>query len=241
MPDNKTSGAARAERGPGSLTTRRGFVAAASLGAVSLYGLWAAYGAAPFRLFGGDVHGAGHEPAPDAGGHGGHGAARGPTIDEFRRDSEAFIARYRQPDGSVRVEANATPATPMATAPDQGGHGAHGAGHEMPAMPAMPATLASEVDAGVPLDVYLLVQQWSFDPDVLRLRAGTPYRFRMMAVDVAHGASLQLGPASRIIRLRKGGLVEQEITFTRSGEYLVYCTLYCGIGHDRMSGRVIVT
>jgi plastocyanin len=228
-----TSSGTRAER-KRPLTTRRGFIAVASLGTVSLYGLWAAYGAAPFRLFGGD-HDDGedapqHEPAPEAGGHGGHGAAaRGPTVDEFRRESEAFVARHRQPDGSVRVDAESAP--PAAAMAD---HGAHGAGHEMPAM--------SASDTGsAPADVYLLVQQWSFEPDVLRLRAGVPYRFRMMAVDVAHGASLQLGPASRIVRLRQGVLVEQEITFTKTGEYLVYCTLYCGVGHDRMSGRIIVT
>lgn len=31
-------------------TTRRGFIAATGFGVVSLYGLWAAYGAAPLRL-----------------------------------------------------------------------------------------------------------------------------------------------------------------------------------------------
>lgn len=210
---------------PRSLTTRRGFIAGASLGAVSLYGLWAAYGAAPFRLWSGSEHGAAHEPAADAG-HGGHGApSRGPSTAEFRRESEAFLARHRQPDGSVCVDPASTAALPTA---DHGGHGGHDAS----------ATQATAIGLA---DVYLLAQQWSFEPDILRLRADVPYRFRMMAVDVAHGASLQLGPAGRIVRLRPGVSVEQEITFTRPGEYLLYCTLYCGIGHDRMSGRIIVT
>ena len=227
MPDNKTTKDVRLQHGPGSLSTRRSFIAAASLGAVSLYGLWAAYGAAPFRLFGGDEHGDGQEPAAESGEHGGHGAAaRGPTVGEFRHNTEAFIARHRQADGSVDVGAASGEAQPAS-------HSAHGAGHEAP-------PIVTAAPAG-PTDVYLLVQQWSFEPDVLRLRAGVPYRFRMMAVDVAHGASLQLGPASRIVRLRQGILVEQELTFTRPGEYLVYCTLYCGIGHDRMSGRIVVT
>lgn len=221
----------RSENGSGSMTSRRGFVTAVSLGAVSLYGLWAAYGAAPFRLFGGG-HGTEPEPMPETGGHGGHGAARGPTADEFRRLTEEFIARYRQADGSVRVDAAPTSAGTMApSAPE---HRAHGAGHDMASMsdPAMPPA---------PTNIYLLAQQWSFEPDVLRLRANVPYRFRMMAVDSSHGASLQLGKGSRIIRLRRGTVAEQEITFTQPGEHLVYCTIYCGIGHDRMSGRIIVT
>jgi heme/copper-type cytochrome/quinol oxidase subunit 2 len=62
-----------------------------------------------------------------------------------------------------------------------------------------------------------------------------------MAVDVAHGATLQLAPGARVVRLRPGALVEQEYTFQRAGEYLLYCTVYCGLAHDRMQGRIIVT
>jgi heme/copper-type cytochrome/quinol oxidase subunit 2 len=62
----------------------------------------------------------------------------------------------------------------------------------------------------------------------------------MMAMDIAHGAAIHLGAGSRIIRLRPGVLVEQELTFTAPAEHLVYCTVYCGLPHDRMQGRIIV-
>jgi heme/copper-type cytochrome/quinol oxidase subunit 2 len=89
-------------------------------------------------------------------------------------------------------------------------------------------------------DVYLMAYQWGFTPDVLRLDANRAYRLRMMAVDVSHGAAIRLGPGSRIVRLRANTLVEQTATFSRPGEYLVYCTVYCGPGHARMQGRLIV-
>ena len=92
-----------------------------------------------------------------------------------------------------------------------------------------------------PVDVYLMAYQWGYAPSVLRLETGVPYRFRMMAVDVAHGASLQLGRAGRMVRLRPGTQVEQALTFSQPGEYLLYCTVYCGLAHDRMQGRVIVS
>ena len=82
--------------------------------------------------------------------------------------------------------------------------------------------------------------QWAYLPGVLRLQTGVPYRFRMMAMDSTHGAAIALGAGSRIIRLRPGVLVEQELTFKRPGEYLVYCTVYCGLPHGRMQGRIIV-
>lgn len=222
------------------VTSRRGFIGAASFSVISLYAVWAAFDAAPTTLFA-EAHA---EPTPDAaGGHGGHGAAAGPTTDDFRRQTESFIERYQLADGSVRPIADqpvgehaghgstAMPMPmPMAMPMAPGAHGGHGAA---------PAS-APPPSAAAPIEVNLMAYQWGFAPDTLRLDAGQPYRFRMMAVDASHGASIRLGPASRIIRLRRGALTEQELTFTRPGSYLVYCTVYCGSAHDRMTGRIIV-
>ena len=242
--------------GPRAWTTRRGFVAAMSLAGVSLYGLWAAYGAAPlvFRRAAPDNgHGRG-DAAPEGLGHGGHGAAMtGPSPEEFRRLVDEFIARHQLPDGSVAPDAALAHESPAAAegaqhAPAHGaGHGAHGGAPpttgEGPgeAHGSTAALVRDEVAAATaPVEVYLAVQQWLFEPTVLRLRPGVPYRFRIMALDVSHGASLQLGRGSHIIRLRPGVMAERELTFTRPGEYLVYCTVYCGLGHDHMSATIIV-
>lgn len=204
------------------LTTRRGFVAALGFGAVSLYGAWAAYGAAPLPF-------ASHrKPAADpqaTGEHDGHGtaptaqpedhAATGMAPEEFRAGHDRFVRNYAQADGSVDPHAGDA-------------HAHHGGGH------------GHSGTAGEPVDVFLMAQRFAYSPDTIRLRAGQPYRFRMMADDVTHGASIQLGGASRIIRLRPGAVSEQTITFTRPGEYLVYCTVYCGPAHDAMHGRIVV-
>lgn len=220
---------------PGSLTTRRSFIAAASLGAVSLYGLWAVVGAAPLRFWEqGEPTGGAMDMLATGGGHEGHDSARGPTPDEFRKLTEEFLVRYRQPDGSILVEpgAAAHSMAGMTMAPD-----AKVAAHDMPGMAEQTST---HVDAVPPVDVFMVAQQWSFDPPELRLRIGIPYRFKMMAVDAAHGASLQLGRGSHIIRLPKGVLVERELAFTEPGEFLLYCTVYCGEGHHFMNGKIHV-
>jgi heme/copper-type cytochrome/quinol oxidase subunit 2 len=186
---------------PDHLTTRRGFIAATSFAAVSLYGLWVAFDAAPLPF----VDGHGEEPS-ESGGHGGHGAMAGPSPEEFRRATEAFIEQYRQADGSVTV----------------------------------PSALADHAAHGAPADVYLMAYRWGFEPSTLRLDAGGRYRFRMMAVDVSHGAGVQLGLASHIVRLPAGVMVDQVIGFSRPGNYLVYCTTYCGVPHHRMNGAIVV-
>lgn len=218
---NEDSKAGRAPNGGrGSLSTRRGFLAATSFGVVSLYGLWAGIGLAPFNIFaghdddrpGGDPHAERGAAPPAAAEHGGHGAAAGPGVEEFRKQTEAFVAKFRLPDGSVAPRA------------DESAHAGHGA--------------AMQADA--PVEVYLLAQQWFFEPGVLRLEAGRTYRFRMMAADMSHGASIQLGSGSHVIRLRQGVVSERDLTFKRAGEYLVYCTVYCGVGHDKMAAKIVV-
>lgn len=160
----------------------------------------------------------GEGAATSEGGHGGHGehggAAGALSPDEFRALSEQFIAANSLPDGSVRPgQAN-----------HAAGHGNHAPDEAVPA----------------PVDVYLMATRWLFEPATLRLAVGQAYRFRMMALDIGHGASIQLGRGSRMIRLPAGVLNEQVLTFTRPGEHLLYCTTFCGPGHDLMSGRIVV-
>ena len=222
-------------------TTRRGFIAGLGFGAVSLYGAWAAYGAAPLP-FGGhkdaaapepDAHGGhgGHgaaEAPAEAGGHGDHGASAGMAPEEFRFEHDVFVQKYAQKDGSVNPHADEDAHAHEGDAHGGHGHAATGHDHGM-------GTASDE-----PVAVYLMAQRFAYSPDVLRLKVGQAYRFRMMADDITHGASIQLGSASRIIRLRPNVVTEQTITFTKPGEYLVYCTVYCGQAHDAMQGRIVV-
>lgn len=237
---------------PQHFTTRRGFVACAGFGGISLYGLWAAYGAAPgpLALLGLDGVPA---TAPNQGAHAGHGAtASGPSSEEFSRMTAEFSARYRLPDGTVYPR-------PLAAAPI--GHDDPHAGHGMSAMPDMVAAPPAAAEAHsahaqhgttpvnsvslrprspTPVDVLLTAGKWFYLPNLLRLDAGQPYRFRMMALDVTHGASIQFGRGGRMMRLSPGLLTETELTFQQPGRYLMHCTVYCGQAHDVMQATIEV-
>lgn len=221
-------------------TTRRGFVFATGFAGVSLYGLWAAYGAAPGPMALLDAghadapaHGAGHgagappqaAPAPAAA-HAGHGAAAaaGPDPQQFLRESTEFAERFGLPDG--RVHPRRAAATDKAMAGDH-------AGHDMGA-----ASVA--MDDGAPIDVLMAAGKWFYLPNALLLDVGQRYRFRMMALDVSHGASIQFGRGGRMMRLQPGRVAETELQFARPGRYLVHCTVYCGQAHDVMQASIEV-
>lgn len=206
-------------------SARRGFIAAAGFGGVALYGLWAAYGAAPGPLtllgLGHDGHGEehgdadGHSSGSGAGhgGHGGHGSpATAPDPHAFRAETDRFIEHFRVADGRVHPRRLA-------------GH-AHD-GHE-------------QQPADGPIEVPMVAGRWYYLPAALRLDANESYRFRMMTMDVSHGASIQFGRGARMLRLRPGRVTEVDLSFHRPGRYLVTCTVYCGAAHDAMQATIEV-
>ncbi|TXH86943.1 MAG: hypothetical protein E6Q78_15875 [Rhodoferax sp.] len=251
-------------------TTRRGFIAASGFGGISLYGLWAAYGAAPgpLALLGLDhpqvptpSSGGGHAghgapvepemPTAGAGGHAGHGAAaEGPSAEQFSRLTAEFAERYRMPDGSIYPrrlpEHNMAAMDPhaghtMPVEPDpHAGHGAPAHTVEAAAPHAGHTAPAALVDKNQPIDVLMTAGRWYYLPNALRLDAGQPYRFKMMSVDIAHGASIQLGKAGRMMRLQPGRITEAAVTFRKPGRYLMYCTVYCGEAHQLMQATIEV-
>lgn len=245
-------------------TTRRGFIAVAGFGGVSLYGLWAAYGAAPspMALLGlGHAEDAAHLPGEGAqaamakpaaeGGHGGHGAVAGadPDSNEFSRQSAEFSERFRLPDGSVyprRIEAmGANMMDPHA------GHNMNGSAMAMETPASAPAATnnadahTSQIAAPAmgkddPIDILMTAGKWFYLPNALRLDAGQRYRFRMMALDVSHGASIQFGRGGRMMRLQPGRIAEADLRFDRPGRFLVHCSVYCGEAHDVMQASIEV-
>lgn len=227
----------RDDRPRGHPTTRRGFITGVGFGVVSLYGLWAAYGATPISLsfISEGMEGMGHGV--------GHAGGGGMSPEEFRRKTQEFIEANSLPDGSVKPMRHA--AARIASE----AHDDHGASPQMSMAGDHEDEEAGEdharEEAGhavteEPIDVYVVATRYGYEPDVLRLDLKTPYKFRFMAVDADHGASINMRLASHMIRCRAKTLTEKTLVFTSPGEYLLYCTVYCGEGHDTMMGKIVV-
>lgn len=106
------------------------------------------------------------------------------------------------------------------------------------------ANKTGETIGGVPVvepapgtDIYLLGRMWQWYP-VLKLREGETYRLHMSSTDLQHGFSLQ--PLNMNFQVSPGYDHVITITPTSAGEFTIVCNEFCGIGHDRMIGKLLV-
>ncbi len=93
--------------------------------------------------------------------------------------------------------------------------------------------------AGASTDVLLLLKRFTFTPASLELKKNVAYRFQIMAGDIPHGVWIkpsEYGP----ITLTAGEVTTRSFTFRKPGRYFIFCSTYCGAGHDKMRAQVQV-
>lgn len=86
-------------------------------------------------------------------------------------------------------------------------------------------------------DAYLLGQMWQWYP-ILKLKKDQTYRIHVSSADLNHGLSIL--PINMNIHVLPGYDYVMEITPTTAGEFTLICNEFCGIGHHRMTGKIIV-
>lgn len=96
---------------------------------------------------------------------------------------------------------------------------------------------AGEVRVPPGQDAFLMARMWSFGPTI-HLTAGQPYTIWMSAKDVLHGFSL--AGQNLNIMVAPGHAYGMRVTPQERGTYLIFCNEYCGLGHQGMTGKIIV-
>lgn len=100
------------------------------------------------------------------------------------------------------------------------------------------------VEQGIPVvepppgsHVYLLGRMWSWMP-ILKLKKGVEYTVHLSSADINHGFSLF--PININIQVVPGYDYGLRMTPNESGEFMIICNEFCGIGHHLMIGKVLV-
>ncbi len=83
--------------------------------------------------------------------------------------------------------------------------------------------------------------QWNFTPGNIKVNPGETVRFIVTSEDITHGFAInELGiniPLSPGVAVAREVVIPPDIA---DGTYTMYCSVFCGIGHPYMKGRVIV-
>jgi cytochrome c oxidase subunit 2 len=87
-------------------------------------------------------------------------------------------------------------------------------------------------------EVAMLSQIWFFKPNEIRVPVGSEVTFVATSSDVTHGIMIQGTNVNMM--LIPGEVSRASATFREAGEFLFVCHEFCGLGHQTMSGKVIV-
>jgi cytochrome c oxidase subunit 2 len=102
-----------------------------------------------------------------------------------------------------------------------------------------PAAEAAPVPAAGPVVIHVTAKRFSYEPSRLVLKRGVPVVLELTSADRKHGFKV---PELDLRTDIEAGKVTR-LTFTpdRAGTFAFACDLFCGDGHEDMTGELVVT
>jgi len=97
-----------------------------------------------------------------------------------------------------------------------------------------------DIPSSPPRAFEMIASRFSFEPETLEVAEGERVRLTLRSTDTEHGFSvwkLNL----KVAVPRTGEPVTVEFVAGKPGTYEFKCSEYCGSGHGRMKGRIVVT
>lgn len=87
-------------------------------------------------------------------------------------------------------------------------------------------------------EIAVTAQKYEFSPNPIRIKKGEHVRLVITALDRDHGFKLDAFGINQT--LKTGVPVTVEFTADKVGTFPFRCSVFCGLGHGKMKGAVIV-
>ena len=101
------------------------------------------------------------------------------------------------------------------------------------------ATAALGAGAAEPRVVRIVAKRFTYTPSEITLKKGEPVVLELVSEDRVHGFKL---PAFKIrTDVRPNEVTRVPLTPDKTGTFTFACDVFCGDGHDDMTGTLIVT
>jgi cytochrome c oxidase subunit 2 len=99
---------------------------------------------------------------------------------------------------------------------------------------------SGDVPAAPPRSFEMTASRFKFEPATLQVSEGELVRLTLRSTDTEHG--LEIKKLKVKVAVPEGGdPVTVEFLADKAGTYEFKCSEYCGSGHGRMKGRIVVT
>ena len=87
--------------------------------------------------------------------------------------------------------------------------------------------------------IHISAKKFEFSPDSIGLKKGEPVVFEISSEDRKHGFNLRaFGIRSDVL---PGKVSRVRFTPDKTGKFTFSCDVFCGEGHEEMTGTVVVT
>ena len=87
-------------------------------------------------------------------------------------------------------------------------------------------------------EVTMTAKNYEFDPGVVTVKKGDKVRLIITATDRDHGIKVEAFNIDQV--LKKGNPTTIEFTTDKAGTFEFKCSVYCGMGHRKMKGKLVV-
>jgi cytochrome c oxidase subunit 2 len=87
-------------------------------------------------------------------------------------------------------------------------------------------------------EIQMTAKKYEFDPNVITVKKGEHVKLIITALDHDHGFDLEAYGINQ--RLKKGEPTTIEFTADKAGTFEFKCSVFCGLGHRKMKGKLVV-
>ncbi len=87
-------------------------------------------------------------------------------------------------------------------------------------------------------EIQVSARKYEFDPSTITVKKGEHVKFTITAIDHDHGFKLEAFQIDKL--LKKGQATSIEFTADKTGTFPFQCSHFCGMGHGKMKGQLVV-
>ncbi|MDP2933354.1 MAG: cupredoxin domain-containing protein [bacterium] len=92
--------------------------------------------------------------------------------------------------------------------------------------------------AGPTQEVSVIARRFEYLPNKIEVVKGVPVRLYLTSLDTTHGFYLEKFKVNQ--QIEKGKLTIVDFVPDTAGEFEIRCSVFCGVGHMGMTGKLVV-